>query len=270
MTWYLVPSIVAAVIGAGAGACLPRVVARLPEPEADPEPTEDGASDGLVPAANEAEYSRPVDEPKEPYADLARLPGLTWKLAVACGLASATVAGRLGWTPALLFLLYLVPVGVALTLVDWRTRYLPSRLILPSYAVVAVLAVLASVLGRDWSELVSAAIGCAVTFGLFFVMWFAAPRAMAFGDVRLSGLLGLALGWLGYGQLVLGMLTAFFLMSVGGLLLSATRVFHRRHVPFGPFLVAGAFLGATFPVQLLTAYAWVINGITAAVIGLLD
>jgi leader peptidase (prepilin peptidase)/N-methyltransferase len=270
VTWYLVPSLLAAVIGAVAGAFLPRVITRLPEPEPDPGPAEDGAVDGLVPAENEAEFSRPVDEPKELYADLARLPGLPWKLAVACALVSACVGGRLGWNPALLFLLYLVPVGVALALIDWRTRYLPSRLILPSYAVVAVLAVVASVVGRDWPELLSAAIGCAATFGLFFVMWFVAPRAMAFGDVRLAGLLGLALGWLGYTQLVLGILTAFFLMSVGGILLSVTRVFHKKHVPFGPFLVVGAFLGAAFPMQLLTAYAWVINGLTNGVIALLD
>lgn len=270
MTWYLVPSLVAAVIGAAAGVFLPRVIARLPEPEPDPVPAVNGAVDGLVPAENEAEFSRPVDEPKELYADLARIPGLAWKLAVACGLAAGVVGGRLGWSPALLFLLYLVPVGVALALIDWRTRYLPSRLIMPSYAVVAALAVVASVVGRDWPELLSAAIGCAATFAVFFVMWFVAPRAMAFGDVRLSGLLGLALGWLGYAQLVLGILTAFFLMSLGGTLLSVTRVFHKKHVPFGPFLVAGAFLGVTFPLQLLTAYAWVINGITSAVLALLD
>ena len=270
MTWYLLPALVAAVIGAVAGAFLPRVIERLPEPRPDPEPGEDGAVDGLVPAQNEAEFSRPVTEEKELYVDLAGLPGLAWKLAVASGLASGIVGGRLGWTPALLFLLYLVPVGVALAVIDWRTRYLPSRLILPSYAVVAGLVVVASVLGRDWPELLSAAIGCAATFGVFFVMWFVAPRAMAFGDVRLSGLLGMALGWLGYAQLVLGILTAFFLMSIGGILLALTKVFHKKHVPFGPFLVGGAFLGVTFPLQLLTAYAWVINGITSAIIGLLD
>ncbi len=270
MNWYLLPSLVAAVVGAVAGAFLPRVIARLPEPEPDPEPGEDGAVDGLVPAENEADYARPVDEPKELYADLARRPGLAWKLAVATGLASGVVGGRLGWDPALLFLLYLVPVGVALAVIDWRTRYLPSKLILPSYAVVAVLVVLASAIGGDWPELLSSVIGCAGTFGLFFVLWFVAPRAMAFGDVRLSGLLGLALGWLGYAQLVLGIFTAFLLMSLGGLVLALTKTFHKKHVPFGPFLVGGAFLGVVIPLQLLTAYGWVVNGITSAIIGLTD
>ncbi|CAN5407712.1 A24 family peptidase [soil metagenome] len=270
MTWNLLPAVVAAVIGVLSGAVLPRVIARLPEPEPDPEPAEDGAVDGLVPAENEAEFARPVDEPKELYVDLAGLPGLTWRLALTTGVLSGIVGGRLGWTPALVFLLYLVPVGVALALIDWRTRYLPSRLILPSYAVVGGLVVVASSVGRNWPELLSAAIGCAATFVMFFVLWFVAPRAMAFGDVRLSGLLGLALGWLGYGQLVIGIFSAFLLMSAGGVLLAVTKVFHSKHVPFGPFLVGGAFLGIAFPLQLLTAYAWVIDGLTSGIIALLD
>ena len=48
------------------------------------------------------------------------------------GSSAAAPAGD----PALLFLLYLVPVGVALAVVDWRTRFLPTRLIAPSYVVV--------------------------------------------------------------------------------------------------------------------------------------
>ena len=48
------------------------------------------------------------------------------------------------------------------------------------------------------------------------------------------------------------------------------RVFHRRHMPFGPFLLAGAFLGAVFPLQLLTAYAWTVEGVTSLVSSVVD
>lgn len=266
MTWYLDAALVAGGIGVLTGSLLPEVVSRLPEPEPDPEPDPDGAVDGLVPAENEADFARPIDEPKELYADLARLPGLRWKLAVTSGVAAGLVGARLGWDPALMFLLYLVPVGVALALVDWRTRYLPTRLILPSYAVVAVCEVLASLFGSQWSALLGALIGSVGCFVVFFAMWFVTPRAMAFGDVRLAGLLGLALGWLGLAQVVLGMFTAFLLLAVGGIVLSVARVFHTRHMPFGPFLVVGGFLGAAFPLQILTAFAWCINGATSLVL----
>lgn len=270
MTWNLDTAIVAGLWGLVSGAFLPRVIARLPEPEPDLGPTEDGAVDGLVPAENEADFARPVDEPKELYADLARLPGLRWKLALACAVAAGLLGARLGWTPALLFLLYLVPVGVALAVIDWRTRYLPTRLIAPSYVVVGVLVLVASLVEQDWTSLRDAAIGWIGSFLLFFVMWFVTPRAMAYGDVRLSGLLGMALGWLGIGQLVIGMMTSFFLLALGGIVLSVARVFHRKHMPFGPFLVLGAFLGATFPLQILIGYAWVINAVTSLVITVVD
>ena len=75
----------------------------------------------------------------------------------------------------------------------------------------------------------------------------------------------MALGWLGVGPLVLGLYTAFLLGGIGGLLLSAMRIFHRRHYPFGPFLVLGAWLGAVFTSQLAAAYGWVVNGIVSLV-----
>ena len=260
MTWNLAPALVAAVWGAASGAVLPRVIARLPEPDPDP----------LEPAADEADFVRPVDAPKELYVDLARLPGLAWKLAVVCAVLAGVTGARIGWSPALLFLAYLVPVGVALALVDWRTRYLPTRLIAPSYVVVGVLVLLASVLTQDWLSLRSSAIGWVGCFAVFFVLWFISPGSLAYGDVRLAGLLGLAVGWLGLAQLVLGMFTSFLLLAVGGIVLSLARVFHRRHMPFGPFLLAGAFLGAVFPLQLLTAYAWTVEGATSLVSSVVD
>jgi leader peptidase (prepilin peptidase)/N-methyltransferase len=260
VTWNLAPALVAAAWGAASGAVLPRIIARLPEPEPDP----------LEPADDEADFARPVDDPKEPYVDLARLPGLAWKLAVVSAVLAGLAGARIGWSPALLFLGYLVPVGVALALVDWRTRYLPTRLIAPSYVVVGVLVLLGSVLTQDWLSLRSSAIGWVGCFAVFFVMWFISPGSMAYGDVRLAGLLGLAVGWLGLAQVVLGMFTSFLLLAVGGIVLSLARVFHRRHMPFGPFLLAGAFLGAVFPLQLLTAYAWTVEGVTSLVGSVVD
>ena len=254
MTWNLAPALVAAVWGAASGAVLPRVIARLPEPEPDP----------LEPAADEADFARPVDEPKELYVDLARLPGLAWKLAV----VRAVLAGvdrrpdRLVAGPAVPA--YLVPVGVALALVDWRTRYLPTRLIAPSYVVVGVLVLLASAAHPGLA--LAAGVGDRVG-GLLRGVLRAVVRQPAGDGLRRRPARGAArdgVGWLGIAQLVLGMFTSFLLLAVGGIVLSLARVFHRRHMPFGPFLVAGAYLGAVFPVELLTAYAWTVEGVDLA------
>ena len=263
MTWDLAPAVVSGVAGLAGGLVMPAVLARLPEPEPDLEPQPGGAVDGLVPAENEAEFARPVDVPKELYAKMATRPGVRVGIVVASTLVAALVGARIGWSWSLLFLVYLVPVGVTLAVVDWRTRYLPTRLIGPSYVVVGVLAVVASALSSDWLSLRSAAIGWIGCFVVFFLMWFASPRAMAYGDVRLAGLLGLAVGWEGVAQVVIGMFTAFLLLAVVGTLLSVVKVFHRRHTPFGPFLLVGALVGVTFPLQLLNAYAAVVNGVVS-------
>jgi leader peptidase (prepilin peptidase)/N-methyltransferase len=67
---------------------------------------------------------------------------------------------------------------------------------------------------------------------------------MGFGDVRLSFLLGLFLGWLSWGHIVTGLFLGFLLGAVVGVVLVALRLRARTdHVPFGPFLAAGAVIG---------------------------
>jgi leader peptidase (prepilin peptidase)/N-methyltransferase len=259
MTWFVETALVAGAVGLVAGAFVPDLIARLPEPEPEPE------GEGLEAAEDEAEFSRPVDDPKELYVDVAATPRLRWWTAATSAVAAGLLGARTGWHPALLFLVYLVPVCVALSVVDWRTRYLPTRLIAPSYLVVGVLAVLASALTGDWQALETCVIGWLASFAVFWVLWFLIPRGMAYGDVRLAGLLGMALGWLGVAPLVLGMYTAFLLGGIGGLLLSSLKIFHRRHYPFGPFLAVGAWLGAVFTGPLGAAYGWVINAIVSLV-----
>ncbi len=259
MTWYLDTALAAAAAGLLGGALVPRLIARVPEPEPDPAP--EPVPGEMRAAADEADFARPLDDPKEPYADVAALPGLWWKCALASAVAAAAMGGRIGWHPILLLLAFLTPVCVALSVVDWRTRYLPTALIAPSYAVAVVLAVLASLLTGDWGALKVSLIGWVVTFVLFFVLWFVYPRGLGYGDVRLSGLLAIPLGWLGLAPLVVGIYTGFLLGAFGGLLLSVVKVFHRKHYPFGPFMVVGAWLGIVAVHPIGAAYAAVITGL---------
>jgi leader peptidase (prepilin peptidase)/N-methyltransferase len=287
VTWHLIPGLVAGVVGAAGGALTPRLIARVPEPEPEPEPEADvhaetgepaatdraatgdeqpAAVDGLVPASNEAEFARRVDEPKELYAEVAELPGLAWKCAVFGALALGVLGARIGFHPIMLVFVYLTPVCLALTVIDWRTRYLPTWLIAPSYFVVGGLCVLASLLTGDWPPLETAAIGWIASFGFYFLLNLIYPAGMAYGDVRLSGVLGMALGWVGVGPLVLGMYTGFVLGAIGGSVLARVKLFSSKHYPFGPFMVIGAWLGVAFPAQLGYAYGWVINLVVQAVL----
>lgn len=260
--WSLSAAALMAGVGALGGSAVPALIRRIPEPEPDPhpephpEPQPDprpdprpdpppGPPPGPQPgAATDGEgAAAPPEEAKEPYADIARTPGLRRRAVLAAAVVGGAVGARLGWTPALLLAAYLVPVGVALSVVDWRTRLLPTKVIAPSYVVLVTLAVGASALSGDWDDLGRAGLGWAVAGGLFLLMWLVYPAGMGYGDVRLSGLLGIALGHLGWGELLLGLFASFLLGGVGGGVLSLLRIVDRRSYPFGPFMLLGAVVG---------------------------
>ncbi len=155
----------------------------------------------------------------------------------------------------LLAFLYLAAVSIALALIDLDTRTLPNRIVLPSYLVGGVLLAAASVLTHDSAHLISLLVGGAALFVLYVAIALASPRGMGFGDVKLAGVLGLYLGHLGLAQLVVGAFSAFLL---GGLfavvLLLARRAGRKSGIPFGPWMLLGAWVGVVFGAQLASSY----------------
>lgn len=143
--------------------------------------------------------------------------------------------------------LVLTGVGVALTLIDLDHHRLPDVIVLPSYPVLAALLVLASALSPDphgWSALARAGIGALILFGFYAVAWFLYPQGMGLGDVKLAGVLGGALAWLGWGALAVGAFAAFLLGGVFGIALRlAGRNAKGQAIPFGPWMITGAALG---------------------------
>lgn len=240
MAWHLDTAVVTALLGGLSGLGVPSLIRRVPEP---------------VQAMSELGTPGPgTVEVKEPYAGIASSPGLGWKAAAVSAVVSGLIGMRTGWSWELLFLLYLVPVGVALAVIDWRTRLLPTKVIAPSYAVVLTLCALATVLRGDPSDLVRAGWGWVVSGGTFLLLWLVHPRGMGYGDVRLSGVLGIALGYLGWGQLLVGVYAGFLLGGLGGVLLAALRLVDRRAYPFGPFMLVGAVVGILCGRPLADAY----------------
>jgi leader peptidase (prepilin peptidase)/N-methyltransferase len=140
--------------------------------------------------------------------------------------------------------LYLAAVSVALTLIDLDTRRLPDAIVLPSYVVLGVLFASACVAGASWEALLRAAVGGIALFGFYFVLRLVRPGGMGGGDVKLAGVLGAALGWIGWGALVVGGFAAFVLGGVFAVALMASRRAGRgTAIPFGPWMIAGAWIG---------------------------
>jgi leader peptidase (prepilin peptidase)/N-methyltransferase len=116
--------------------------------------------------------------------------------------------------------------------------------------------VLGSWPAHRFNDLLVAAIGGAACFVVFLAIWFVAPRAMGFGDVRLAGLGGAALGWLGLGTVGVGMLGAFVFAGVPAVVMLATGKADRKTaIAFGPFLALGTIVGVCFGPTI--AHAWV-------------
>jgi leader peptidase (prepilin peptidase)/N-methyltransferase len=170
------------------------------------------------------------------------------------------LALRIGPHIALLGYLWLASVGVALAAIDLDLHRLPDVLTLPSYVVgITVFAVAVAVDGHTWS-LVRAAIGMTALFAFYFAVVLAYPRGMGLGDVKLAGVLGLFLGWLGWDQLIVGAFLAFLIggvVSIGLVLFNGAG--RKTAVPFGPFMLTGALIGILAGGGIGSAYLTVLG-----------
>lgn len=155
----------------------------------------------------------------------------------------------------LVALLYLMAVSVALALIDLDTQTLPNRIVLPMYPVLAVLLAGASAFTGDWGSFVRALIGMVVLGGVYLLLAIAVPRGMGLGDVKLAGALGLVLAYLGWGPLAVGAFAAFLLGGTFGIvLLLVRRTGRRTGIPFGPWMLLGAWVGAFVGAPIWDAY----------------
>jgi leader peptidase (prepilin peptidase)/N-methyltransferase len=144
----------------------------------------------------------------------------------------------------LLAFLYLAAISVALSIIDIEKHRLPKAIVLPGYAVGAILLGTAAVLEGDWVGLGRMAAGSGILFGFYFLLAFISPRGMGMGDVMLAGVLGLFLGSLGWGQLAVGAGAAFVLGGLFSIILLITRRVGRKGgIPFGPWMLLGAWVG---------------------------
>jgi leader peptidase (prepilin peptidase)/N-methyltransferase len=167
------------------------------------------------------------------------------RIALTSVLAAAVVAAAPALTgdrPATLALAWFGAAAVVLAGVDLARHRLPDRVTYPAAAgCAAALLVDAAVTGA-WAALVRALGAAIVAFALASGARLLSPGALGGGDVKLMGLLGLVLGWAGWGVLMSGVFAGFLVGALGALLLMAVgRAGWRTRVAFGPPLLVGAY-----------------------------
>jgi leader peptidase (prepilin peptidase) / N-methyltransferase len=161
----------------------------------------------------------------------------------------------IGWTWELPGFLFFSWALMALSVIDIDTHRLPNALLYPCTGVSIVLLAGAGILDGDRRSLIESAAGGALGFAVMLVVWFVAKGGLGYGDVRLSGYLGLHLGYLTLGHVPLGLFVGFFAGAVGGAVLMVVKGRGRKHkVAFGPYLALGALVAVIWGQPLIDLY----------------
>jgi len=176
-------------------------------------------------------------------------------LELCCAALFALTAVRFGLSAALPAYLVLAASAIALSAIDLEHRLLPNKIMFPTAYALLVLLLLAALAEGEPQRIVWAAIGGVGSFALFFALHFIAPGGMAYGDVRFSFVLGMAVGWVGLGLVPFFLFVAFLTSAVTGVVYAVvTGKGLKASIPFGPFLAVGAELAIFVGRPLVDAY----------------
>jgi leader peptidase (prepilin peptidase)/N-methyltransferase len=172
------------------------------------------------------------------------LRGWHWAaLALASGLLPAYVLHGVGWSLTALPPLLLAVGLIQLSYCDVTRRLLPKTMVYGLTGIVVASAISVAAENHMWDRLKIATIGGLIFFAVFLVINLMNPRWMAFGDVRLSLVVGFGLAWISPIALLEGFAVANLLAAVVGIvLIVAHRAERRSAIPFGLFLALGAAL----------------------------
>ena len=150
----------------------------------------------------------------------------------------------------------LAPALLALSVIDLEHYLLPNRIVFPVAGAGLVLLGVASFAEGAGDDFVRAVLGGVAAFAALGLLHLISPRGMGLGDVKLAFVLGLYLGWLGWGEVFLGLFLGFLLGALIGVALIATQLRTRKdHVPFGPFLAAGTLIAIVWGPTMLDWYS---------------
>jgi leader peptidase (prepilin peptidase)/N-methyltransferase len=168
-------------------------------------------------------------------------------LTVVAPLLTAALFGALAWRIGerfdLLPFSVLAAVGVVLSLIDVIEQRLPSMIIYITTVVVGLMFAAATILQSRESDLLRAFTGMATLIAIYLAIAMLSHGGLGAGDLKLGGLLGLALGWLGWPALVTATFLGWFAAAVAWLVLRAARRRARDSLlPMGPFLLTAALV----------------------------
>ncbi len=132
----------------------------------------------------------------------------------------------------------------ALSWHDMRTRRIPTGIVNPATFVGAVALGAAAWRIGAMPRFGAAVATAAAAYTVFALLHALNPAGLGYGDVRLSGLLGLFLGWLAPVAMLAGTALGAAGAAAAGLVMLLGGHGAKATLPFGPFLAGGAAIVA--------------------------
>lgn len=148
-----------------------------------------------------------------------------------------------------------ISLMIVLTLIDWRTMLLPTKIIVVGVVIALVLRAVEAYALADLSILLEGLWGGIVGYGILAIIFYGAIKVlkkegMGYGDVRYLGMIGCFTSW----QIVI--LTLFVACVIGSIYgVIQMRIRQKSEpFPFGPFLSIAAFFCVFWGQALLEWY----------------
>ncbi len=151
---------------------------------------------------------------------------------------------RLGLTFSTLVEAFFSSILLASSVIDIKTRTIPRRLIYVGSAVVVSMTTVYAIYVSDLHLILRSFLLGGVSFLVFISIFFISRGSIGFGDVRLSFLIGFALGIFGARLVIDFFYVSFASAAIYGIvLILRSKGGRKTKIPFGPFMSLGAFTG---------------------------
>ena len=144
--------------------------------------------------------------------------------------------------------LALIPMLISALAIDYRLKIIPNRLNLTIFEVGLVYTFVEGIVNINIA--IDMLLGMVAGAGIFLFITLvggliAGKEAMGFGDVKLMGALGL---YFGLTNIIIVSLVSFLICAIISIFLLATKIKKTdEYIPFGPFIVVGAFISIFVP-----------------------
>jgi leader peptidase (prepilin peptidase) / N-methyltransferase len=154
-------------------------------------------------------------------------------------------------------MILLIPIFVAITLIDWEHWVIPDELVIS----VAAIGIASAPFLGGWQFLIEGIIGAAGGALFFWIIAFAGKKifkkeALGDGDILLIGALGFVLGWQ---EVILTIFLSATLASIAGIIIMGRNKKPKTtdnvsYIPYGPFIIVASLIAVSFGDIIIRLY----------------